>query len=236
MYMNNKSLTVLIPLYNKEQLIKLALSQTIKLVRDLDYEIIVIENESTDNSKQEVENYIAKSNDNIKLISTKKGLGHALKSGIDLSSKEYLICVPADFSTGTSEINFFKNETGFDYVISKRTHPLSNSSQSINRRIISIVFNLLKKIILNLNYQDTQFSFIIKTDIAREMSKKCKASGFFITTELVYLAVKNGIKIYEIPVEIHEQEGNVTTVKILKDSLKIFFEMLMLYKSEGRLK
>ena len=70
--MNNKSLTVLIPLYNKEQLIKLALSQTIKLVRDLDYEIIVIENESTDNSKQEVENYIAKSNDNIKLISTKK--------------------------------------------------------------------------------------------------------------------------------------------------------------------
>ena len=234
--MNNKSLTVLIPLYNKEKLIKLALSQTIKLVRDLDYEIIVIENESTDNSYQEIENYIMNSNDNIKLISTKKGLGYALKSGIELSSKEYLTCVPADFSTGTSEINFFKNETGFDYVISNRTHPLSNISQSINRRIISIVFNFLKKNLLNLNYQDTQFSFIIKTDLAKEISKKCKSSGFFITTELVYLAEKNGVKINEIPIEIHEQEGNVTTVKILKDSVKIFFEMLRLYKNEGRLK
>jgi len=234
--MNNKSITVLIPLHNKEKLIKIAVSQTVKLVKDLDYEIIVIENESTDNSKQEIEKYINNCNDNVKLVSTKKGLGNALKAGIDLSSKKYLTCIPADFTTGTSEINFFKNASNFDYVISSRMHSLSNSNQKIRRRIISKVFNFLKKIILNLNYPDTQFSFIIKTDIAKVLSLKCRSTRFFITTELVYYAVKNGIKIKEIPIEIHEQKGNVTTVKVLRDSLNILFEMLMLLKREGRLK
>ena len=56
--MNNKSLTVLIPLYNKENLIRLAIEETFKLVNDIDYEIIVIENESTDNSKCIVEKII----------------------------------------------------------------------------------------------------------------------------------------------------------------------------------
>lgn len=234
--MSNKSLTVLIPLYNKEKLIKLALNQTIKLVKDLDYEIIVIENESTDNSKQEIEKYLKNCNENIKLISTKKGLGIALKAGIELSNKEYLTCIPADFSTGTSEINFFKLATNLDYVISTRTHDLSNSKQRINRKIISKVFNFLKKLILNLNYTDTQFSFIIKTDIAKNLSKKCKTSGFFITTELVYYAVRYGVKIKEIPIVVHEQEGNVTTVKVFKDSFHILIEMLMLFIREGRLK
>lgn len=234
--MDNKSLTVLIPLYNKEKLIKIAVSQTVKLVQDLDYEIIVIENESTDNSKQEIEKYIKNCNDNVKLISTKKGLGNALKAGIESSSKKYITCIPADFSTGTSEISFFKNSSDFEYVISSRTHPLSNSNQKIQRTIISKVFNFLKKIILSLNYQDTQFSFIIKTDLAKVLSLECRSSRFFITTELVYYAVKNGIKIKEIPVEIHEQVGNVTTVKVLRDSLEILFEMLMLFKREGRLK
>lgn len=234
--MDNKSLTVLIPLYNKEKLIKIAVSQTVKLVKDLDYEIIVIENESTDNSKQEIEKYIKNCNDNVKLISTKKGLGNALKAGIESSSKKYLTCIPADFSTGTSEISFFKNASDFEYVISSRTHPLSNSNQKIQRTIISKVYNFLKKILLNLNYQDTQFSFIIKTDIAKVLSLECRSSRFFITTELVYYAVKNRIKVKEIPIEIHEQVGNVTTVKVLRDSLKILFEMLMLFKREGRLK
>lgn len=233
--MNDKSLTVLIPLYNKEKLIKVAINETTKLLKGLDYEIIVIENESTDNSRLVVEELIKNEYINLKLINSKKGLGNALKAGINLSSKDYLLCVPADFTSGTSEIKYFKDEINSDYTITSRQHKDSNAPQDFNRKIISNVFNFLKKAILNINYSDTQFSFLIRTSIAKKIANKCRSTGFFITTELTYFALKEGINIKEISVVLHEQENNKSTVKIFRDSFSIFLEMLKLFLREGRL-
>ena len=233
--MNNKSLTVLIPLYNKENLIQLTIEETFKLVNDIDYEIIVIENESTDNSKYIVEKIIKNSETNIKLITTKKGLGNAIKAGIKNATKDFLMVIPADFSSGTSEVEFFKNQLQNDYVITSRLHNSSYAPIDLNRKLISKSYNILKKNILNLHLLDTQFSFIIKSDIAKSISKKCMTSGFFITTELAYFALKEGVIIKEIPVKLHEQEHNKTTVRLLRDSFDIFIEMLKLYIREGRL-
>jgi glycosyltransferase involved in cell wall biosynthesis len=232
---NNKSLTVLIPLYNKENLIQVAIEETLKLVNNIDYEIIVIENESTDNSKYIVEKIIQNSEKNIRLITSKKGLGNATKAGIEKATKDFLTVIPADFSSGTSEVEFFKHNTQHDYVITSRLHSESKAPVDINRKIISRVYNIFKKIILNLNYSDTQFSYIIKSDIAKSISTKCTSSGFFITTELAYFALKEGVLIKEIPVTIHEQENNKSTVKIFRDSFDMLIAMLKLYIREGRL-
>ena len=48
---NSKSISVLVPLYNKEQLIQNTIKQVSTLLENCDYEILVIENGSTDNSK-----------------------------------------------------------------------------------------------------------------------------------------------------------------------------------------
>ena len=48
----HKSLSVIVPLYNKEIFIKSTLDNISLLLKDIDYEIIVVENGSTDNSKQ----------------------------------------------------------------------------------------------------------------------------------------------------------------------------------------
>ena len=141
--MNNKSLTVLIPLYNKENLIQLTIEETFKLVNDIDYEIIVIENESTDNSKYIVEKIIKNSETNIKLITTKKGLGNAIKAGIKNATKDFLMVIPADFSSGTSEVEFFKNKLQNDYVITSRLHNSSYAPIDLNRKLISKSYNIL---------------------------------------------------------------------------------------------
>ena len=48
----HKSLSVIVPLYNKEIFIKSTLDNISLLLKDIDYEIIVVENGSTDNSKK----------------------------------------------------------------------------------------------------------------------------------------------------------------------------------------
>lgn len=231
-----KSLSVLIPLYNKESLITLTINEVQKLLKGIDYEIIIIENESTDRSEVIVKKYISESSLNIRMHKTKKGLGNALKAGIDLAKKDYIICIPSDFSTGTSEIDYFNLSSNFEYVITNRYDINSVVKQKFNRKFISFVFNNLKIFLLNLKISDTQFSFIIRNDIAKNIARSCHSGGFFITTELIYFAIKSGVKITEIPVQLHEQENNKSTVKIFKDSFEILIDLIRLFTREGRIK
>ncbi|MCX5590209.1 glycosyltransferase family 2 protein [Alcaligenes endophyticus] len=88
--------SIIIPLYNVERFIDRCLisckNQTYK-----NYEIIIIDDKSTDNSK-----YIAdlwkRDNENIKIISHKNNLGtfHARESGVKISIGEYIIFLDPD--------------------------------------------------------------------------------------------------------------------------------------------
>ena len=67
-----KSLSVIVPLYNKEVFIESTLDNISQLLNSVDYEIIVIENGSTDNSKIVLENYIiSRNNIRVKSITSK---------------------------------------------------------------------------------------------------------------------------------------------------------------------
>ena len=77
---NSKSISVLVPLYNKEQLIQDTIKQVSTLLENCDYEILVIENGSTDNSKAKLLEIISENkNINIEMLESNKGLGNALK-------------------------------------------------------------------------------------------------------------------------------------------------------------
>ncbi len=232
---NSKSISVLVPLYNKEQLIQNTIKQVSTLLENCDYEILVIENGSTDNSKAKLLEVISENkNINIEMLESNKGLGNALKKGIRNARKDFVIAVPADFTTGTAEINYFLENEKFSYVIGSRS--ISNiNSPGILRKLLSFTLRVLNKLLLNIKVKDTQFSFIIETKIAKDLEKSCQSSGFYITAELIYFALKNKIEIIEIPVQIKENKKNQTTINFLSDSFDVFFDIIKIYLKNGRL-
>lgn len=232
---NSKSISVLIPLYNKEQLIQDTIKQVSTLLENCDYEILVIENGSTDNSKAKLLEIISENkNINIEMLESNKGLGNALKKGIRNARKDFVIAVPADFTTGTAEINYFLENEKFSYVIGSRS--ISNiKSPGILRKLLSFTLRVLNKLLLNIKVKDTQFSFIIETKIAKDLEKSCQSSGFYITAELIYFALKNKIEIIEIPVQIKENKKNQTTINFLSDSFDVFFDIIKIFFKNGRL-
>ena len=233
------TLSIIVPLYNKEK----GISKTLNLIvekcrnKNITYEIIVIENESTDNSYSVTQNYI-KNTKNIYLHKSKKGLGNALKKGITMANYDFIAFIPADFTFGESELEYFssKNSTFSDYTIGSRAHKDSFSESSFDRKIITFGFNFLKKIILNLNIKDTMGTFIIESKLAKKLSSKSFSEQFFITTEFIYRAIKEGIEINEIPIINKIDENNQTTVRYFYDSYDAFIDLLKLKKLEGRLK
>lgn len=90
-------LSVIIPIYNVEKYIEICIKSL--LDNDLDvseYEIIVVDDESPDNSLNIVKE-LANQYSNIKIISQKnKGLGGARNTGISNSSGEYLLFLDSD--------------------------------------------------------------------------------------------------------------------------------------------
>ena len=234
-----KTLSIIIPLYNKEK----GISNTLNLIETkcsemkISYEILIIENESTDNSFDIANNYV-KNKDNISLFRSNKGLGNALKEGVAIAKNDYVAFIPADFTFGKSELEYFSRENSqlSEYIIGSRALEDSFSESSFNRKIITVGFNLLKKIILNLNIKDSMGTFIIETNLAKRLCAESFADQFFITTELIFRAMKEGIQIKEIPIINRVDDTNQTTVRYFYDSFDAFIDLLKLRKLEGRLK
>ena len=234
-----KTLSIIIPLYNKEK----GISNTLNLIETkcsemkISYKILIIENESTDNSFDIANNYV-KNKDNISLFRSNKGLGNALKEGVAIAKNDYVAFIPADFTFGKSELEYFSRENSqlSEYIIGSRALEGSFSESSFDRKIITVGFNLLKKIILNLNIKDSMGTFIIETNLAKRLCAESFADQFFITTELIFRAMKEGIQIKEIPIINRVDDTNQTTVRYFYDSFDAFIDLLKLRKLEGRLK
>ena len=79
-------------------------------------------------------------------------------------------------------------------------------------------------------------TFIIESSLAKSLMSSTFSEQFFITTELVFRAIKNNIYISEIPIINKVDENNQTTVRHFYDSYYAFVDLIKLRKLEGKLK
>lgn len=95
--MNNFLLSIIIPIYNEEKNILPLLQRLIPVVKKYLYEIIFVNDGSTDNTEKIVKNE-AKKNKNIKLISFQRNFGHqmALTCGYQYAQGEVIVSIDAD--------------------------------------------------------------------------------------------------------------------------------------------
>lgn len=144
------------------------------------------------------------------------------------------MCIPADFTSGKSEIKFFLTNGDHDYVIGSRTMS-SKTSRDKNRILVSSVLHIFNKFILNIPIKDTQFTFIVRTNLANQLILNCKSTGFYITAEMIYFALKKNTQILEIPVLLTEDKRNKTTIKFFSDSLNVISDIVRIFINHGRL-
>ena len=98
-------LSVIIPLYNQERLVIEAI-KSIPARKDI--EIIVVDDNSTDQSYNEVQMFKMRDNRNIVLLfnDTNQGVGYTVNKGIDNANGEYITLLGSDDYFITQELNY----------------------------------------------------------------------------------------------------------------------------------
>lgn len=209
-------LSVIIPCYNgRVHILDGNIDKVNEYVKMLGikYEIIVVNDGSTDNSLKILqEKYLNHRDIHIESYENNQGKGYAIKHGMSKASGDVLF-MDIDLATDLSAINsILELKDTADIIIGDRY--ISGSSggreKSFLRNSMSLVSNLCVRIFTGVNFKDTQcgFKYISHKHVQLIMSKQ-KINRWAFDVEWLYIAKKHGLIVKEIPVNWHNGEDSV---------------------------
>jgi dolichyl-phosphate beta-glucosyltransferase len=229
---NGILLSLIIPAYNEESTIEHTLGETVKYLsaRQYGWEIIVVDDASTDATVERVKLFIsshrgAKVNLIVNEHNSKKGA--SIKRGVLAAEGKYSVFMDADYAYPITQLSSFLEPllNGADIVIGNRTDPGTTYIVRpvffpliYQRYVVSRIFNLLVRISLIKVLRDTQCGIKgFNTRRAREIMQKMTIFNFAFDVELLHIAQHNGLKIVQVPVTF-DYIDEPSSVRLLKDS------------------
>ena len=198
-----KKLSILIPVYNEEKTVLEVLKNIQKnKIKDVDFEVIIINDGSSDSTISILENNKHLFN---KLIDLNKnhGKGYAVKQGLNIATGDFVIFQDADLEYDPSEyiqfINLFLNLNA-DLVIGSRfVYNKYTRSHNFLNKIANTILTLFFNILYNTTFTDIYSCYVaFKRDLINPQD--LKTHGFEQQAELLAKIVKKGSIFFEVPI------------------------------------
>lgn len=223
-------LSIIIPIHNEEDILEKNISQFIQYFNkqpNIDkFQIIIIENGSTDNTLS-IAKKLTQKHKIIKLIIiSQRSLGLALLAGIKKSSYPYIYFNAIDNPFNFTDFDqFIKKIPSFNLIFASKNHSKSKYEKRFLRKIASSIYSLLIRLFFNLPLTDTQGTFLAKRNKLLSLLPFCTSKTAFFQTQIAIYAKIKGLKIKEIPVS-YIPKHKKSHFSILKDGSKMLFELL----------
>jgi putative flippase GtrA len=152
----------------------------------------------------------------------RKGRGRALRSAWMQSDAAVLAYMDVDLSTDLNALLPLVAPliSGHSQVsIGRRLGHGARVVRGPKRELISRCYNLLLRVSLGARFQDAQCGFkAIRAEVAHELLPAVEDESWFFDTELLTLAERAGLRIYEVPVDWTDDEDS--RVDILRTALE----------------
>lgn len=233
-------ISMIIAAFNEENRIRGSL---LKLDRYMsgggsDYEIIVVDDGSTDQTSRLVTELSADIA-NLRLLryETNMGKGHALRTGVLSSRGDYVLLSDADMSTPIEEMSRLLQLIAHDrcdIAIGSRALAMSRiiRKQPWWRRGMGKIFNRIVRFVIMDDFRDTQCGFkLFSGEAARKLFGAAKINRFAFDVEILALAKKNEYRIAEVPVRWKNAPGS--KVNPFFDSFQMLYDLFRIRMALG---
>lgn len=222
-----KSITIIVPAYNEE----LNLSDTINSIyvavagRELDVEIIIVNDGSQDNTGQLADSLVLK-DARIRPIHHLKnqGLGKAYFTGVKAASKDYVVMIPGDNECGVETLAPLLDVIGESDIIIP--YPENTEVRSKYRIVISKLFVLLVNLLAGL-----KLSYYNGTVVHRRgLLQGCpiRSSGFAYQAKILIYMIYNGASYRQVPIKLNRNKPRVSTAFRLKNFTSVGFALIQI--------
>lgn len=186
-------------------------------------DFILVENGSNDKTLEVCNQLAEKFPDQVRVLTLPRGsYGEAIKRGMLECRTSHLSILESDFLNAgfvAESIELFKSG-GARFIVASKRHPDSIDRRPIKRRILTALYNFVfLRVILGYTGTDTHGLKSIETNLAKRLCELAVTSDEVFQTEIVLIAWKMGIKIFEKPIRIFETRP--APVSVRKRLLKV---------------
>ena len=227
------TITIVIPAYNEEERLVPTLDRVLAFCTDSRWnaEIIVVNDGSRDRTPDIVRTY--EQTGIVRLLENpgNRGKGYSVRNGVLSATGEFILFTDADMSSPIEEAPKLLQALadGADIAIGSRwaRSELQTRRQSVLRQFLGRVFNLLLRLLLRLDFKDTQCGFkAFRRDAARAVFPLQRVEGWGFDPEILFLADQFGFRMVEVPV----RWGHDTRTRInpLLDGARMVSDMLLI--------
>ena len=233
------SISIIIPVYNEEKRIVRCLTRIPEYCtsKQWDYEVIIAEDGSTDNTVKIVQEF-SSANSKIKILSYKErlGKGGAIKNAMLKSTKDYVCFLDADLSADISELDrLIKYIDEYDIVIGSRLlrGDLEPIKRKLHRSFFSYFYSKAFRILFRLPIHDSQCGMkLFRKEVVSKLFNEIHTTGFAFDSEIIVKAYWLYLKIKEVPIIWNYDDA--TKINVLKQ-IKVMGRDLLLIWYESHL-
>ncbi len=224
-------LAIVIPAFNEEKRIvpTLLKLQEYFSSSNFNYQVIVVDDGSTDRTSETVINLSSQIN-NLEVVTLQPnvGKGWAVRSGVLASRAKLILFCDADGATPFSEFEKLYQEinAGAKIAIGSRAIPHATEQLKTNflRKTLGRTFNFLVNLLILPKYYDTQCGFkLFQAPAGQIIFYLLSRKGFSFDLEVLFLAKKLGFTVKEVAVNWTNIAGS--KVNIVQDSTKMFIDI-----------
>jgi len=205
--------TVVLPAYNEEQVV----GKTIRAIKKLypDFEVLVVDDGSTDNTMQEAINAGA----NVWPHPYNIGNGAAVKTGLRVAQGEWVVLMDADGQHAPEDIErMLEYSEKYEMVVGART---SDSQTKLHRNFANIIYNTFASYVTRFKIEDltSGFRIIRKSTIDQYIYLLPNTFSYPSTITMAYL--RSGRSIKYIPITTRFRVGK-SKIKLFRDGTRFF--------------
>jgi glycosyltransferase involved in cell wall biosynthesis len=240
--MLNGTISVVMPAYNEAPRIIGNLREVAEALcaAGYDFEIVLVDDGSPDKTYLEALKFAETEARRVRVVHYDKNLGkgNALVCGTWFARGDYVVFLDADMDLPPAQLPTFfdiMRSTGADAVIGSKRHRDSKVDYPFMRRLYSVVYYSLVRVLFGLPVKDSQTGLkVFRSEVLERVLPRILAKRFAFDIELLANAHRLGYRIVDGPVtlEFRRKVGRIKlrdALNILIDTMAIYYRMYILH-------